>query len=395
MVDFQNRYMMGTRDLLKIKIAMAGIFFVLLPALQASNGGFEKKIDWLKSMTRVVTCADRNGILVQSYGLIPDRCWIYDQALAVIAFTATGDADSASRILSILERLQNEDGSFYFSYLISTLSPPDGGKRIYSGTVAWVAMAVNFYYSLTSDNRFFSLLYKTLCWLEKQQELERGSPAFGGITFGMRRDILSTEHNLDCYSAFRHAGISRFKSRAKLIKKFMLRHLYRLQPAPHFITGLHDGSLYLDCQSWAPLALGGKYRQVLEFALDRFKVSDGRLHGKTGIQGFFERVATEAPVWSEGSLGMALALYLNGEKEKGDFYFKQVEEIVTPEGGVCYATDNDLDFSTSPSVAGTAWSIFYEMKLNPFEPGRKSKRNIKRFMMRRREAVAVFLERPR
>ena len=334
-------------------------------------------------------------MLVQSYSQLPDRCWTYDQALAVIAFVAAGEHHSARNILSTLEHLQNEDGSFYFSYLISTLSPPAGGERVYSGTVAWVAMAVNFYRGLTSDNRFFPLLHKTLCWLEKQQELERGSPAFGGITFGMRRDILSTEHNLDCYSAFRHAGAGRCQDRAQWIKKFILRQLFRPRPAPHFITGYNDDSLYLDCQSWAFLALGRKYRTVLKFALDRFQVNDGRLDEKRGIQGFFERAAAGAPVWSEGSLGMALALYLNGEKEKGDFYFKQIQEMVTPEGGVRYATRNDLDFSTSPSVAGTAWSIFYEMKINPFEHGRRARKAAKRLATGRRQAAKASLVRSR
>ncbi len=48
-----------------------------------------------------------------------DSGWIYDQALLVMALTTVGHYDSARQILNGLQYLQNNDGSWFFSYMTS------------------------------------------------------------------------------------------------------------------------------------------------------------------------------------------------------------------------------------------------------------------------------------
>lgn len=48
-----------------------------------------------------------------------DSGWTYDQALAIMAFSLSGDSDEARLILNALRCLQNDDGSWFFSYATS------------------------------------------------------------------------------------------------------------------------------------------------------------------------------------------------------------------------------------------------------------------------------------
>lgn len=356
----------------------------LFPAEQAgtsSRGGpfldYEKNLDWMVWMLRPVKKDNKDFMLMQSYEALNDRCWIYDQALAVITLTAAKKTEKAKKILDTLEYIQNKDGSFYFSYLISTLEPTSGRK--YTGSIGWVAMAVNFYQKMTGDKSYRALLGDILKWLTAQQVMDKKDAKFGGLSLGVRDDAFSMEHNMDCYSAFRYSGEKSYKKKAKFIKKFILRNLYHKEQA-RFLTGYNDNSKYLDCQTWAVLSFGKKYSHVLNFAEQHFRVKDGKLNQLDGINGFFERDARDAPVWSEGTEGAALAYYFIKNKRKGDFFHHEVKKMAGPDGGIAYATENNYEFSVSPSAAGTAWFIFYEMKLNPFKPNRKTKRSVKKFL---------------
>lgn len=362
-------------------ILLANMLWAEEPEVKDRSGlmaDFQLNVNWLNSMVRKVIRDGKSYCLVQSYEGIEDRCWIYDQALAVMAFTATGNIEVAKKILDTLAYIQNKDGSFDFSYIISSLESTS--KRTYTGSIAWVAMALNFYRAMTGDPSYNVLLWKTLNWIGNQQVLDKAKPTVGGVSLGVRDDAFSMEHNLDTYSAFYYYHNRYFRKKARKIKDFILKNLYRNEEPAHFMTGFKDHSLYLDCQSWAVLVMGPKYCPVLPFAEERFMLKDGVINQISDIRGFFERKAKNAPVWSEGTEGMALAYYFCGQVQKGDFYHFQVKRMMGKQGGVAYATENKYEFSTSPSVAGTSWYIFYEMKLNPFKPNRQTIKAVKSFL---------------
>ncbi|MCI0471251.1 MAG: hypothetical protein L0Y73_06325, partial [Candidatus Aminicenantes bacterium] len=216
----------------------------------------EKSINWLSAMLRPAKIENRDFLLMQSYENLDDRCWIYDQALAIIALTAVNETEKAKKILDTLAYVQEKDGSFYFSYLISSLEPTSEKK--YTGSIAWTAMAVNFYTKITGDKSYRPLLERILKWLAAQQVQDKKDPRYGGLSLGTRNDAFSMEHNLDGYAAFRYSGIKAYQKKAKLIKKFIFRHLYSKEQQ-RFLTGYNDDSRYLDCQTWAVLSFGKKY----------------------------------------------------------------------------------------------------------------------------------------
>ncbi|MCI0471126.1 MAG: hypothetical protein L0Y73_05655, partial [Candidatus Aminicenantes bacterium] len=119
-----------------------------------------------------------------------------------------------------------------------------------------------------------------------------------------------------------------------------------------------------------------------------FHVTAGKINQVSDIHGFFERDAENAPVWSEGTAGAALAYYLCKAPVKGDFFHREIEKMMTENGGIIYATENAYDFSISPSTAGTTWFIFYELKLNPFKPDRKTTKSVTKYMKGRKKLSA-------
>lgn len=80
-----------------------------------------------------------------------NQSWIYDDALAVIAFSIAGEQERAKNILIALQQLQNTDGSLDFSYDVN-----DGqvGTIKRSGSMAWVGYATAFYEKKFNDSQF-------------------------------------------------------------------------------------------------------------------------------------------------------------------------------------------------------------------------------------------------
>ena len=60
-------------------------------------------------------------------------------------------------------------------------------------------------------------------------------------------------------------------------------------------------------------------------------------------------------VWSEGSLGVAMAYGRIGNFAKRDAILAEVEKMRGANGGIIYAWPASGDFSNRESVAGTAW----------------------------------------
>ena len=142
-----------------------------------------------------------------------------------------------------------------------------------------------------------------------------------------------------------------------------------------FQTGFDDSSNSLDVQSWGSLwLLSGQYATVdqltsrsksaLQFANEIFftsqnsvlKTSSGQPQVALGYGPY-----SNSTVWSEGSLGVALAYLRRGDKAKARAIVKGLLPLVAPNGGVLYAANKTVVdsygdvFYPYPSVAGTAW----------------------------------------
>lgn len=362
--------------------------------LNAGPGGFSNHADvrvgydWLVRQLGApfLSRQGRTARLIDSYEDNARAGWIYDAAVAAIAFIASGDPDGAAALLAGLEHLQDGDGAWRSSYDPDTARPR--GSDRYVGAMAWVVMAANFFEWRTGDERFAAMARRGLKYLERYREADGGSDLKGAFSMGPgRRHVISTEHNVDCYSAFlwrgRLDGDARALTIAEGTRAFVLRQVMADHSpgapagAAYFRVGPGVADVYLDVQTWTALAIADRDTQPqLERALrvaDRMlAVEDGRLAGVTGIAGLDDSVRSgaSAKVWAEGTEGMVAALRTLGDRERAGLYHRHTSRYRSASGGIPYATENDHGWSTAPSVAATAWHLLNSTTPagNPFDP---------------------------
>lgn len=353
------------------------------------------QIGYLKSQLNLsVPGPHQPAAFVRSYEG-SSRAYTYDQALSAIAFAHAGERESARRVLNALWNSQLPTGSFAFSY------PVDDPGQI-SGAIAWVVIATNAYQSLYATREFDPMGRAALEHLASQRvSVEFEGRASRPVRFATSDDrrttwnetrVVSVEHNLDAYSAFsryRGSAAPRYRAIAASIRVFV-ESLWR---GDRFYSGFdleqerpNQDEVYLDTQSWGVLALGARgtrgesFASGLEPMCEEFlaSVAQQGQKGPRTLFGFFDyRPANGLPpetfIWSEGTLGMMLAL---SEVGRGgcdghplrDFW-STINALTEPSGGVSYATQNGRGFSTRASVAGTAWAYFARVRLNPFRVG--------------------------
>jgi hypothetical protein len=320
-----------------------------------------------------------------------NRGFLYDQALAVMAFSEAGERHAAEKVLATLTKFQSSDGSWAFQYLSSggRIEPAEE-KVSPTGAIAWVAMALEAYEKKFGSQKFHVTLMKTLTYLEAQRvKVDWAGRVSHPVRFSPNRgSVVSFEHNLDTFSAFSNAGTQHYAEAAADIRVF----LESMWDQKRFYAGFDLESTqpnrdedYLDTQSWGILALGTTGLQGQPFArglqtnCEEF-VSSGSLNSDSVISGFVayhprgRAPASTEPVWSEGSFGMLLSMRLAGQEHCGDqsaaALIRSLDRMTQSDGGVSYATaSNDPDFSSASSIAGTAWRYFLRIGYNPFRGG--------------------------
>lgn len=371
-----------------------GIFLVSLLmsfSIKAVSNG-----DLLKNLSsRLHELPHKKGALIKSFNQ-HSQSYIYDQALAIIAFSKAQDKKNAKKLLEGLESLQMQDGSLYFSYFLDGSSPypREGDKRI-AGAISWVAIAANHYQYRFRSKEFVGFNQKILNYLKTQMEtLKVNGELVKAIKFApsdlpstpfRESDTAALEHNLDAYIAFHQFNRMNKKTQVEALwlKKFILSMWDKTRS--HFWSGaslaqgiINKSELYLDNQTWSLLALDKEdlkkisAKEALEFNCDSLFVQH------EGITGFLDSKPTRGPaseifVWSEGTLGQILAMKKIGSDFKcGTFsaneLLQSVKKMKKKDGGIAYSTTTkNPDFTTSSSVAGTAWMYFAQNNFNPFQ----------------------------
>lgn len=334
------------------------------------------------------------GTLIKSFTDLT-QSFIYDQALAVIAFTKENDQDKARKLLSAMKNLQLADGSLYFSYYLDGTSPypQDGDKRI-AGAMAWVALAATHYQHKFKSKEFLSFNYQLLTYLRSQivpmqiKGVEQYALVFAPndvkTTPFNENDTVALEHNLDAYAAYYHFNrvnkTTKWHLEIKSLKKFIISMWDNEKN--HFWSGasissssINKNELYLDTQTWSLLALDQETlkeihpKKALQVNCEQFLVHHD------GVSGFHDSKPTKYPnkyefVWSEGTLGQVLAMKSQNvtcNQQTSQDFLVEVRKMKKEDGGIGYATaTTKKDFTTSSSVAGTAWMYFASNDFNPF-----------------------------
>lgn len=327
------------------------------------------------------------------------RGFMYDQAVGAIAWLMAGETEKAQRLLAHVSSYQNTDGSFGFSFNSVGCNPNDADNfydysYIRSGTVSWIAYAFVMYHRVTNDPQFLDEAKRAADYLISEQQVDSpGDPRDGLIRGGfgsylpdstfVNQNIewVSTEHNIDAYFLMRDlataTGEAKYALAAEDIRLGLLNKLWD-ETKGRLDRGIkedlsRDNVDTLDAASWGAIFLTAigeteKAQRSLDFVDNTF------LEWVDGIWGYKPNAGDidgvnwdhEYVVWSEGSLGVAVAyLKLGGASNLARaqeiiIEMTKLQEAYDAGGGILYAAYAGLemgDFARVPSVAGTGWSI--------------------------------------
>ena len=343
--------------------------------------------------------------------------FVYDNALALLAFLSANDLPRARLIADSMVYAQThdryfDDGRLRNAYQAGDLTLPPGWKpngkagtvRIpgwydpaqgkwledsmqvgtHAGNMAWAILALLAFHEKAGGGQYLAAAERLGEWVDQHCRDARGAGGYTGGYEGWephqtRLLYKSTEHNIDLYVAFERLYlITRreiWHDRALHARGFALA-MWDDRDGK-FWTGTTDDGLTvftdvipLDCQTWSILALQHVDRSVLralDFVESRLKVRHG-----------FDFNEDRDGVWFEGTAQMASALYQAGQREKADELVRWLQLARMPSGGIA-ATDRDrvtTGFQLSdgnpwlyfrrPHIGATSWLMLAERRVNPF-----------------------------
>lgn len=360
------------------------------------------QIAGLQSMMNTATItggAYGDGRLIRSFRDM-DSAFLYDQALAVIAFSLAGDQAHADLIINAMAKLQSASGAWVFAYMTDGSDANAGVDMRIAGSNAWFGMALNAYQKAFNSTKYLAVSTKLHNYLLGELiNISINGSAKKGLRFAPtnyvagRTGIYALEHQLDAYASMHQYyalnGGSQYLAAANSLRA-MSESLWN---GSRFLGGydantqtLNTSERYLDNYSWSVLALGNtgstgqNFAAALPGMCDYFNVA-GKLdypsRKVTGIVGFYDVIYDNVPssspfVWSEGSLGAVMAMKQGASTmtcagNTAANIAESMNYMVDKLYNMPYATQNsNADFTSSGSVAGTAWLYFANQNKNPY-----------------------------
>lgn len=335
--------------------------------------------------------------------------FVYDNALAVIAFVACGDVAGARRIGDAILDAQAHDRTFVDgrvrnAYRAGSRAPNekallpgwwDAQANLWSedpyqdgtstGNVAWAALGLLTLHQATGDARYLAGVRALLLWIASNTADPNGSGFTGGVDgydgAQTRLTWASSEHNVDIAAAAlwygRVSGDTAFDTMVVSARSFLDKAFQTT--AGCFVLGTTpDGSLAdashlaLDTQLW-PLLLAdapNSWRAALSCAEHHL-----------GIAGGFDFDNDRDGVWVEGTAQAALVYaWLHDTKRaaeiratlrsdvsaSGWLYATRGERLTTGLKIGAQSTSADFFYFHRPHLGATAWAALAATGWNPF-----------------------------
>jgi hypothetical protein len=372
------------------------------------KANLDKMYQWLK-----IHQNPRTGLVMsfEGDGDIANWAFIYDQALAALAYTNFGDFPRAKKILNFFKgQAKRIDGQFLNAYYANDGQPAE--YIVHTGPNIWLGIAIIQYTKKSQDYTYLKLAEEIASQAIDLQNQDQD----GGLRGGPQVTWYATEHNLDAYAFFNMlyavTGKEQYlKSRDKVLN-WLVAHTYDKEDLP-VKRGKGDSTIATDTYAWSIAAIGPEKLEqlgmnpgrILEFAEKNCSVEINfvRPEGKTvKVRGFdFApqcHLARGGIVSTEWTAQMILSFriladfyYKKGLIAKARSYEFKADEyllslgnmvISSPspsgQGESClpYATEDFVDTGhgwmtpkgkSTGSVAATAYTLFAYYKFNPLQ----------------------------
>jgi hypothetical protein len=309
----------------------------------------DRCVQWLVE-NQGLTRPGATGLLTSWAEESPPPAHVYDQALALIAFTREGLLTQARALAQRLIALQNPTGSWYKFYQADTLAPDPAGT-LWEGDVAWAAYALNLYWHATGEAGAHESAVKACQWLAGRIAARNADadPTNDGSVHN------STEANIDAWFAFAFTG--GFETEADVVKQYLLTRAW--DPARRrFCRGPInvDAGNAIDVHTWGSELLlwnsePDQARDTLSYGAGTLPCAsfDGTVLGLDG-QGPFS-------VWFEG-----VGQWISARGWGGDLYLAELQANQEADGSLRNSPDDfygeGVWLSRWHGVAPTAWCYF-------------------------------------
>ncbi len=315
-----------------------------------------------------------------------DTCFLYDQAVALIAFLQLGERDAARILVDALLTVQNPDGSFPFANHQSVPFEHDRGF-IRIGAVAWVCYALLLadrpefrdWFTRRTADAARSCLDFLLTYRNSLGLLDGGKGRYIGTV--LHPDFVvpwwSTEHNIDTWWCLELAtelyGAGRYRAASERIRAALetagwneARGIFWQGGTCTSGDNVPDGQHALDVMSWGGVLLAkwGK-PEITRAAIARmfglYYVTDEQ----TGLSGFTTFVpadgyplGTVLTPWYEGSFGAVIAVRTLDPVLANNLMATLVK-AQNSDGSYPYALRADPinEIQSFPSLIGAAWNV--------------------------------------
>ena len=307
-----------------------------------------------------------------------DTCFLYDQAVALIAFLQTGQQAAAAQLVDALLSIQNADGSFGFARNQATVSAHDS-SLIRNGSEAWLAYALAL-----ADQPAYTGWFATAPTAAAQACLARMLTyvnALGLVNGGTGVPWWSTEHNIDAWWALDLAdqlygsGTVDYRGAADAIQMALLTDGVGWDEADGIFwqggiesggVNTSDGEHALDTHTWgAALLQKWGYDSDAATSIARAYAHYYVTDAPSGLSGFTTfipldgyPVGTVLTPWYEGSFGMAVALR-GSDPPRANGLMATLAVGQNGDGSYPYAVRNDPvnDIHNFPATIAAAWNM--------------------------------------
>ncbi len=353
--------------------------------------------------------------------VLRNTAFVYDNALALLAFLSEGDVRRAKMIADALVYAQNHDryysdGRLRNAYQGGDLALPPGWRPnyrsgvvrlpgwwdkslkrwledatmvgTYVGNMAWAMLGLLAVHDATGEPSYLRAAVRMGEWIEKHCRDERGA---GGYTAGYegwepdpdRLLYKATEHNIDLVAVFSRLAESTseavWRERAEHARRFVIAMWDPREGKFWTGTGEDGVTIFrdvvpLDVQAWSQLALRDALcdpilKTALTYAEQNCMVGDG-----------FDFNQDADGVWFEGHAQMACAYLFAGQTERYGEAMRFLRRHRLASGAMPAA---DRDYTSTgfhlrdgtpwvyyrrPHVGATAWYALAERQQNPFYP---------------------------
>ena len=372
------------------------------------KANLDKMYQWLK-----IHQNPRTGLVMSFEGDNDVLNWafIYDQALAIQAYTYFADFERARKILNFFDKkAKRSDGLFFNAYYADDAEPNE--YIIHSGPNIWLGMAILQYTKKANNNQYLRLAEEIAQSLINFQNQDKE----GYIRGGPNAPWVATEHNLDAYAFFnmlyKTTGTKLYFDAGNKILVWLVQHTYDNKDIP-VKRGKGDSTIATDTYAWSLAAIGPQKLEELGMNPDRIvefaekncavEVNYTRPEGTTiKVKGFDfapqRNLARRGVVSSEWTAQMVIAFkimadfyYKKGLKAKAHAYEMKADEYMAQLGNMIisspspsgqgesclpYATQDFVDTGhgwmtpkgkSTGSLAATTYTIFAYYNYNPLE----------------------------